>query len=90
MVSRIPSSEVVRQFDQLIDRVRDGGEEFVVERGGQAVCRISPLPGKSATVGDVARLLKSLPPPDEGYLDAVEEQIRRHNVPSVPEDPWAH
>jgi antitoxin (DNA-binding transcriptional repressor) of toxin-antitoxin stability system len=86
MVRRITISEASTQFSELADRVKNSGDEFVVERDGQALCRISPAPAAPFTIADMVELLRSLEPPDPEYFDAVEEYVR--NQPPVPPSPW--
>jgi antitoxin (DNA-binding transcriptional repressor) of toxin-antitoxin stability system len=86
MVRRITIKEASTQFSDLADRVKNSGDEFVVERDGQPLCKISPAPPKPFTVADMVELLRSLEPPDPQYCDAVEEYVR--NQPPMPPSPW--
>jgi hypothetical protein len=43
--SHISATEAARTFSDILNRVRYRGEAFVVERGGEPVCRISPVAG---------------------------------------------
>ena len=42
MTTRVSATEAVRTFSDLLNRIRYRGEEFVVERAGEAVCRMTP------------------------------------------------
>jgi antitoxin (DNA-binding transcriptional repressor) of toxin-antitoxin stability system len=42
MKSHISATEAARSFSELINRVHDRGESFVVERGGKPICEIVP------------------------------------------------
>ena len=86
MVRRITISEATARFPDLADRVKSSGDEYVVERDGQVLCRISPAPSTAFTVADMGELLRSLEPPDSDYLDAVEKITR--NQPPVEPSPW--
>jgi len=86
MERRITATQAVRSFSELLNRVKYRGEEFIVERGGEAICRISPITSSGTTLADLAGLLKSLPRMDEEYLKAVEEAARQKR--EVPESPW--
>ncbi len=86
MKSRISATEAARHFSELLNRVRYRGESFMVERGGKPVCEIIPAQSTSFTVADLARLLKTLPPPDKGYRMAVERLIKEQQ--SVAGSPW--
>jgi antitoxin (DNA-binding transcriptional repressor) of toxin-antitoxin stability system len=84
MESHISAAEAAENFPDMIERVRSRGEVFVVEREGEAICRIAPMAPRQ-TVRDLVRLLQSAPRPDDAYFDAVEE-IARGQLP-LPEEP---
>jgi antitoxin (DNA-binding transcriptional repressor) of toxin-antitoxin stability system len=84
--SHISATEAVRTFSDLLNRVRYRREEFVVERGGEPVCRIGPARPAKFTMADLARLLESAPKPDAGYWKAVKKAIR--GQPKLPKSPW--
>jgi prevent-host-death family protein len=86
MESRISATEAARSFSELLNRVRDGGEEFIVERGGQPICRIVPARPVRATIADFVRFLQEGPKPDPAYWDDVQEAI--NNQGTVPESRW--
>jgi len=86
MESRITATEAARTFSDLLNRVRYRGEEFVVERGGEPVCRIVPAQPVKRTLADLVRILESAPKPDTAYWDTVEKITRRQ--PKVPKSPW--
>jgi antitoxin (DNA-binding transcriptional repressor) of toxin-antitoxin stability system len=82
----VPATRAARGFSELLNRVRYRGETFIVERGGQAVCEISPVrPGRFGAA-DLVDLLSALPKPDAGYWDAVERAARTQ--PPLPGSPW--
>ena len=84
--SHISATAAARRFSDLLNRVYYKGEEFVVERGGQPICRIVPAQRKRFTLADFARRWASLPKPDKGYWDAVEEAIK--NQGPAPKSMW--
>jgi len=86
MESKLSATEAARSFSELLNRVRYRGESFVVERGGDAVCRIVPAGPRQCTFADLARALKGAPRPDAGYLDTVEALTKRQ--PKTPKSPW--
>ena len=57
-----------------------------MKRGGKPICEISPAGPTRFTWTDLARLLASLPKPDEEYLTIVEDLTK--NQPLVAESPW--
>ena len=84
--SNISATEAARTFSDLVNRVLYRGEEFVVERGGQPVCRVVPARPPKFTLRDLVRLLKTIPKPDAGYWDVLEDVNR--NQPPLREAPW--
>jgi len=86
MKSHISATEAARKFSDLLNRVQYQGEEFIVERGGEPLCRITPVGASKRTVADLVRVLRSVPKPDEGYWKAVEGAIK--SQPKPPRPPW--
>lgn len=82
----ISATEAARSFSELLDRVCYRGETFVIERGGEPVCEMSHVKPLRFTGVDFLTLLHSLPKPDAGYWDAVEELAKQ--TAAVPESPW--
>ena len=70
---KISATDAARNFSDLINRVYYKGETFVVERGGEPVCEISPVAPTKFTGADFVELLSSLPRPDREYFDLLEE-----------------
>lgn len=85
MKRRISATEAAREFSDIINRVRYRGDEFIVERGGEPVCRISPVAPTHATLADLIEVLKKFPP-DEEFADDLEDIIK--NQPPIPKSPW--
>ena len=86
MKSRISATEAARSFSELMNRVRYRAESFIVERGGKPICEISPARPPKFSGSELARLLRSLPKPDDEYLAIVEEVVTRQ--PTVAESGW--
>ncbi|MGH9466395.1 MAG: type II toxin-antitoxin system Phd/YefM family antitoxin [Terriglobales bacterium] len=86
MISRLSATEAARRFSELLNRAHYRGETFQIERGGKPVCEIVPVATPSFTGKDLADLLRSLPHPDEEYLQTVENLTRRQ--PKVAPSPW--
>jgi antitoxin (DNA-binding transcriptional repressor) of toxin-antitoxin stability system len=86
MESRISATEAARNFSDLVNRVLYRSEQFVIERGGQPVCRIVPAGTPKFTVSDMVELLKTIPKPDAEYWDVL-ENINR-SQPPMPKSPW--
>jgi prevent-host-death family protein len=86
MESYISATEAARKFSDILNRVRYGGEEFVVKRGRDVVCRIIPDRPPKRTLADFVHLLHSLPKPDEGYWKTIDDIVKHQ--PSLPDSPW--
>ena len=86
MVKRISATEAARTFSKILNRVRYRGDVFIVERGGEPVCRISPAQASHRTVSDLVRILNEIPKPDEEYLRIVERLAKRQ--PPIPKQTW--
>jgi antitoxin (DNA-binding transcriptional repressor) of toxin-antitoxin stability system len=73
MERHITSHEAVSSFADVLKRVREDGDAFIVEEGGHGICAITPINGSGkSTLADFAALLRSSPIVDEEYLVAVE------------------
>lgn len=86
MKSRISATQAARTFSDLLNRVRYRGEEFVIERGGEPICTISPVKPQPCTGADIVALLRSLPKPDAAFWDAVEDATKQYS--KLPKSPW--
>ena len=86
MRSTISATEAGRRFSDLLSRIRYRGEEFIVVRGGEPVCRMSPVGPARCTGRQLKDILAALPRPDRGYLDTVEALQR--SQPKTPEPAW--
>ena len=85
---KISATEAARSFSDVVARVHYRGEEFLVEKGGEAVCRISPVGQGAAksTIDDLLGLLETMPAVDDGYRNAVRALARKQ--PKLPRSPW--
>lgn len=85
-MNRITATEASRNFSEILNRARYGGESFVVERNGEAVAEIRP-PTKVSTVADAIDFLRNTPLPDPDFkrdmMEIVAERKRDY-----PRDPW--
>jgi antitoxin (DNA-binding transcriptional repressor) of toxin-antitoxin stability system len=87
METKISATEAARSLSDIINRVVYRGEEFIVERGGEPVCKISPVGPRRYTKADLVEFFKTTPKLDDEYLDILEDITR--NQPPVPESPWS-
>jgi antitoxin (DNA-binding transcriptional repressor) of toxin-antitoxin stability system len=86
MKVRISATETACRFSELMNRVRYRGESFIVERRGKPVCEILPARPTRFSGRDLADQPRSLPKPDEEYLDLVEGLSAKQSM--VAESRW--
>lgn len=87
MTTRVSATEAVRTFSDLLNRIRYRGEEFVVERAGEAVCRMSPAASAARlTFHELASLLREIPAADPGFAGDVRRGVLGQGRP--PRSPW--
>ena len=66
-MKRISATEAARNFADVLDRVEQTGETFVVERRGRTVAQISAAPKGNARA--IVELLKQAPFDDSAIED---------------------
>ena len=87
MSTRVSATEAVRTFSDLLNRIRYRGEEFVIERGGQPLCRMVPAtPSRRLRMKELLPLLREIPEADAGYASDVRRARRRQG--RLPRSPW--
>jgi len=87
-MKKITATELARNLRAVLDRVRESGESYIVERGGQPVVQVTPTPGEQSAEQALADLYRTLSPQvAESWLDdarrgsdALDDELR---------DPWA-
>jgi prevent-host-death family protein len=89
MEKHISATDAVREFSELLNRVKFKGECYIIERSGKPVARIEPtdpLP-KTTTCSELARLLGELPSLGK-ELDsfAADMELARKKQPPLPEE----
>lgn len=86
----VSATYAARNFASLVNRVREEGAAYVVERSGKPVAEIRPVEDSVFTMREfVALFAEDAPrPADEQYLRAVEEGIDFLNRAGIPESPW--
>ena len=86
-VRRLTSTEVQRNFADVLNRVRYQGETILVERGGEEVCEINPpTQPRKFTWSDLAELISGAGAAGEEWASAVEESVR--NQPPAEFKKW--
>lgn len=87
VTTRVSATEAARTFSDILNRIRYRAEEFVVERAGEPVCRMSPAaPAKLLSLRDLASLLREIPKPDADYAADVRRATRGQG--RAPRSPW--
>jgi len=84
---RISATELARKLGDVISRVRYRHETFVVEKNGDPVARISPLPtAHLPTVRAVLEAWRASGERDAAFAADIE---RVGAADALPENPWA-
>ena len=84
------ATDAAKNFGRLVDRVRESGATYVIERHGRAVAQIGPVQATHRkTLGDLIAAIEAAPKLDEEVLRYIEEGIEIYNRPEVPKNPWA-
>jgi prevent-host-death family protein len=87
MEHRISSTDLVRRLGDVLARVRYLGDSFIVERSGEPIARLVPLPGGSpTTLREAIAAWAEAAEPDPGFADALE---RVNAADRPPDDAWA-
>ena len=87
MIIRISATEATRAFSDVVSRVKYRGEAFLVEKGGEPVCRIEPVGPRGCTGAELLHLFGEMPSPDPEYVALTKDMVRKQ--PKVPrKSPW--
>ena len=85
----IPATDAAKNFGRLVDRVREEGATYLIERHGRAVAQIGPIETeKPKTLRHLIEALEAAPRLDEEVLKYIEEGIALYNQPEVPKNGW--
>jgi prevent-host-death family protein len=88
MEGRISATELARRLGDVLGRVRYRGDSYVVERNGEPVARLVPLPGKATiTLREALVSWRGAGRPDSGFaadLERVGEASQSFLSPSAP------
>jgi prevent-host-death family protein len=71
MEKRITATQAVRDFSELLNKVKFKGERYIIERSGKPVAQVEPVKNarKAIMLKELKALLEELPRMDE-ELDA--------------------
>jgi antitoxin (DNA-binding transcriptional repressor) of toxin-antitoxin stability system len=86
METVISATELARKLGDVLGKVRYRREAFVVERNGEPVARLGPLPsGSGASLAEGLRAWRSAAPRDPELADDLE---RVNGADRPPRNPW--
>jgi prevent-host-death family protein len=85
----IAATDAAKNFGRLVDRVREEGATYTIERHGRPIARIGPVESAAPkTLRGLAAFMRTAPKLDEETLRYIEEGIAMLNRPEVPDNPW--
>jgi antitoxin (DNA-binding transcriptional repressor) of toxin-antitoxin stability system len=85
----IAATDAAKNFGGLVDRVREEGATYVIERHGRAVAQIGPVQSaEPRTLRNFVEMMRAMPKLDEETLRYIEEGVAASNRPEVPQNPW--
>jgi len=91
MVSRVSVTELLRNFSDILGRVRFRGERFIILRGGKPIAELGPtVEAPIVRLRDLPGILSSLPPLDPEEIEQFAADLRslREAVGTIPNQPW--
>jgi hypothetical protein len=83
---RITATELVRKAGEVLGKIRFRRDTFLIERNGEVVARLSPVPTSGATLAEGLSVWRSSGPPDPSFADDL-ERVQKADRP--PRNPWA-
>ena len=87
MEYRISATELARRAGEILGRVRYRGDSFLIDRNGDPVARISPVPAAPlGTVRELVETWRAAGAPEPTFADDL-EAVGAADAP--PELPWA-
>ena len=85
----IAATDAAKNFGELVDRVRELGVTYMIERHGRPVARIGPVQtDEPKTLSGLVEYLNTAPRLDGELLRHIEEGIDTSNKPEVPKNWW--
>jgi antitoxin (DNA-binding transcriptional repressor) of toxin-antitoxin stability system len=91
MTSRVSVTELLRNFSDILGRVRFRGERFIILRGGKPVAELGPtVEAPLVRLRDLSGILSSLPHLDPEEVEQLAADLRslREAAGAVPDRPW--
>ncbi len=88
METSITTIELAKRLEDVLDRVKNRGERFVIRRNGEAVAIIEPLqPKPGITARELVDQVENLKFPGDGFGDDVEAVQSAQPIAEMPEWP---
>ncbi|MGH7318481.1 MAG: type II toxin-antitoxin system Phd/YefM family antitoxin [Candidatus Rokuibacteriota bacterium] len=85
METRISATDLARKLGDVLGRVRYRGDSFIVERNGDPVARLVPLPEKStATLREALSAWRAAAKPDPAFAADLERVGAADRPPASP------
>ena len=85
----VTATEAAKNFGELVNRVREAGVAYVVERQGRPIAEIGPISRRRCTLSELVGWLERRQSPPDEYVAAVKRHLRSANKPRVPTSAWA-
>jgi antitoxin (DNA-binding transcriptional repressor) of toxin-antitoxin stability system len=92
MAKKLTVTEAVRNFSEILGRVRFKGERFVLLKGGKPVAELAPTDAAAPVrLGDLPAILDALPhlEPDDAERFDNDLESARGATGAAPAPPWA-
>jgi len=86
METKLSPTDLANNLADVLERVSDRGERFVIERDGRRIATIAPpRPGPPGiTIDELIARIGDLKMPGDGFADDVEEVQASQGVATVP------
>lgn len=84
----VTATDAAKNFGELVDRVREAGVAYVVERKGRPIARIAPMATHRCTLGELAGWFETRRALPDDYVAAVKSHVKTTNRPKVPAARW--
>ena len=86
--ARVSATVAAKNFGTLVDRVREAGAAYVIERKGRPIARIAPVASRTCTMADLAEWFEGRRAQHVDYAKAVADHVKSVNRPRVPAARW--
>ena len=84
----VTATDAAKNFGELVDRVREAGVAYVVERKGRPIARIAPMMTHRCTLGELVEWFEARKALPDEYVAAVTDHVKTANRPRVPAARW--